>query len=93
MKRRRTRDRCITLVVPPSAGLVFAETLLHIAARRDGATQDELSPSHRARTPRVVQVALPVLAVGLASLFTKDSLIRPEVGTRPRGSGHDAGAG
>ena len=48
-RRRRTRDRWVTLIVPPVIGVVFAQTLLYIAARWDGATQDYLSPSHWAR--------------------------------------------
>ena len=48
-RRRRTRRRWITLIVPPIFGVLFAETLLFVAAILDGRARYFLQPGHWAR--------------------------------------------
>ncbi len=48
-RRRRTRRRWVTLIVPPVLGVVFAQTLLFLAAVLDGRARYFALPGHWAR--------------------------------------------
>jgi hypothetical protein len=48
-RRRRTRRRWVTLLVPPFVAFLFAEVLLYVSAVQTGTTGDFFTPPHWAR--------------------------------------------
>lgn len=74
-RRRRTRRKWVTLVVPPFGAFCFAVALLLVAAIRDGSTGDFLSPSHWARFDSGIY--LEIAAHGLILTKCSGSLYPP----------------